>query len=155
MIHHCLLRLGRYLELHDWDVHKSINAAKSDIEWEKSQSDSLEESKSPIEPPSTSYYRYINSNNINVNVRVEQKENQRDDHHQSSDINACNLLELKEVKDAAERWEELSCPNSYHSCIDNSMPWPKHDRGHAVFVDSYNQVSISLELCGFEMLPHY
>lgn len=34
---------------------------------------------------------------------------------------ADRLLELKAVKDTAERWEELSHPNSYKSFVDDSM----------------------------------
>jgi hypothetical protein len=115
-----------YLELYDWDVNDTIDAAKADNEWEKS---SIEECKSPIDPPSTSYYQIDNAD-YNINLRLTQKREIFRDNHNSKRSNATtaaaavNLLELKAIKDASERWEELSHTNSYKSCIDNSEKLP-------------------------------
>ncbi len=47
-----------------------------------------------------------------------------DQSHDKITNNVHNLYEYKANKDAAERWEELSHPNSYSSCIDTSQPIP-------------------------------
>ena len=98
-----------------------MNAAKADIEWEKSQADGSEgEGKLSIEPPSTSYYRIAHSD-INVNVRLTQQSHIAPKNGCTEETkNAKNLLELKAIKDATDKWEELSHPNSYSSCIDES-----------------------------------
>lgn len=113
-----------YLELHNWNVDESIEAARADIEWEKCQSGSFdEECKTSIEPPSTSYYKVVNDN-INVNVRLTQKKGSGTEATLDANETSTKLLELKERKDAAERWEELSHPSSYKSVIDNSEKLP-------------------------------
>ncbi len=126
---------NRYLELHNWNVHESIAAAKADIEWEKSHGESGsfdDECKtSPIEPPSTSCYKvihYDDDDNTNVNVRLTQgKADGRHTMIDAANEKSAKLLELKASRDAAERWEELSHPSSYKSCIDNSekLPLPR------------------------------
>lgn len=111
-----------YLDLCGWEVESTITAAKADTEWEKSQSDSVEECKSSIDPPSTSYFRIQNAG-VSVNLRLQQ-ENHRFNDSGSLNKGAENLVELKAIKDAADRWEELSHPGSYKSCVDNSEKIP-------------------------------
>mmetsp|Transcript_19716 Transcript_19716/g.22838 ORF Transcript_19716/g.22838 Transcript_19716/m.22838 type:complete len:484 (+) Transcript_19716:393-1844(+) len=109
-----MMETQAYLELHNWNVDQSIDAAKADIEWEKSCSimeaggGGGEEMKASDEPY-----------NVKVNLRLTHQ-----NHHQHGEQICKNLLELKSIKDSAERWEELSCTNSYKSCIDNSENIP-------------------------------
>jgi len=135
-----------YLELHNWNVDESIDAAKADIEWEKTRSGTFDdECKVSIEPPPTSCYR-VTKEDVNVNVRL----TQRKDIATATVIDAvdkttANLLELKATRDAAERWEELSCPGSYNSVIDNSEKMPLLVVGTSTEVKSDGSQNACLE----------
>lgn len=76
----------------------------------------MHESITSIEPPSTSYYRF---DGVNLRLSHEKQCLQK----RNDEAIAGNLLELKAIRDEKEQWEELSHPNSYHSCIDNSTPY--------------------------------